>query len=157
MDAILLARAVHVLAVIVWIGGMAMATSVVLPAVRRGELGPDRRQAFHAIEGRFVWQARTAVVLVGLSGFYMVAVLDAWDRFRSPAYWWMHAMAALWLLFMMILFVVEPFFLHRRFAHWSERDPARAWAWLHRGHWVLLCLSMVTVAGAVAGSHGWIF
>jgi hypothetical protein len=65
MDDVLLARALHVLAVVVWIGGVAMATTVVLPAVRRGDLGPDRLTAFQAIEHRFVWQARSAVIIVG--------------------------------------------------------------------------------------------
>lgn len=154
MDTIVLARVVHVLAVIVWIGGMTMATSVVLPAVRRGELGADPKQAFHAIESRFVWQARTAVLLVGLSGFYMVAALNLWDRFQSIGYWWMHAMVTLWLLFVVVLFIAEPFFLHRRFARWSAQDPLRAWTWLHRTHWFFLCLSALTVIGVVAGSHG---
>jgi hypothetical protein len=26
---------------------------------------------------------------------------------------------------------------------------------LNRAHWVLLALSLVTICGAVAGSHGW--
>jgi hypothetical protein len=30
-----------------------------------------------------------------------------------------------------------------------------AFAFLHRAHWVLLCLSIITVLGAVAGSQGW--
>jgi uncharacterized membrane protein len=71
MDDIILARALHVLAVVIWIGGVAIATTVVLPAVRCGDLGEDRLQAFQAIEHRFVWQARTAVIVVGLTGHYM--------------------------------------------------------------------------------------
>lgn len=155
MDTIALARVIHVLAVIVWIGGMSMATSVILPAVRRGELGSDQAGSFHAVERRFIWQARVAVLLVGLSGFYMVAALDLWGRFSEASFWWMHAMVALWSLFMFILFVAEPFLLHRKFARWSEQAPAQSWAWLHRSHWVFLSLSALTVIGAVAGSHGW--
>lgn len=155
MDIIVLARALHVLAVIVWIGGVAMATTVVLPAVRAGGLGPDRRAAFNAVEHRFVWQARTGVLLVGLTGFYMVAALGLWDRFESVSFWWMHAMVCVWLLFAFILFIAEPFVLHRHFERWSRNSPETAFAWLHRIHWVLLFLSLVTVFGAVAGSHGW--
>jgi hypothetical protein len=36
----------------------------------------------------------------------------------------------------------------------TER-PEVAFARLHRAHWILLGLSLVTVFGAVAGSHGW--
>jgi uncharacterized membrane protein len=154
LNDVIIARAVHVVAVVIWIGGVSMATTVVLPAVRRGHLGKDRLQAFQAIERRFVWQARTAVILVGLTGLYMVWRLDLWDRFRSATFWWMHAMACLWLLFAFVLFVGEPFILQRHFHGWATTQPERALAWLRRAHWVLLVLSIVTIVGAVAGSQG---
>lgn len=43
MNDAILARALHVLGVVIWTGGVAMATMVVLPAVRRGGLGANRR------------------------------------------------------------------------------------------------------------------
>ena len=104
MDDVIIALALHVLAVVIWIGGVSMVTTVALPAVRRGDLGQDRLRAFQAFEHRFVWQARSAVILVGLTGFYMVARLDLWDRFRGLTFWWMHAMACLWLIFAFVLF-----------------------------------------------------
>lgn len=155
MDDVIIARALHVLAIVVWIGGVMMATTVVLPAVRRGDLGADRLKAFQAIEHRFVWQARTAVIVVGLTGFYMSARLDLWGRFQSAQFWWMHAMVCVWLLFTLMLFVIEPFILHRYFHKWAMAAPDLAFAWLHRAHWVLLALSLVTIFGAVAGSQGW--
>ena len=42
LDAVAIARALPVLAVVILIGGVSMATSVVLPAIRRGEIGNDR-------------------------------------------------------------------------------------------------------------------
>ena len=155
MDYIALARGVHVLAVVIWIGGVSMATSVALAAVRAGELGPDKLSAFHNFERRFVWQARTAVLLTGLSGIYMLARLHLWDRFLSIQFWWMHAMVCVWLLFAFVLFVAEPLILHRRFERLAKSEPDRAFAWLQRVHWFLLGLSYLTIFGAVAGSHGW--
>jgi uncharacterized membrane protein len=154
---IAIARALHVLAVVIWIGGISMVTTVVLPAVRRGALGADKIQAFRAVEHRFVWQARAAILLVGLSGFYMAARLDLWPRFRSVSFWWMHAMVGLWLLFTIILFVAEPLLARRRPRKPQPSTPDAALAWLTRMHWVLLILSLVTVFGAVAGSQGWSF
>jgi uncharacterized membrane protein len=155
MDDVIIARALHVLAVVIWIGGVAMATTVALPAVRHGELGSDKFQAFQAIEHRFAWQVRTAIIVVGLTGFYMTWRLDLWDRFRTVGFWWMHAMVCLWLLFAFVLFIAEPFILHRHFRGWATARPEVAFAWLHRAHWVLLALSVVTILGAVAGSQGW--
>lgn len=155
MDEVVLARALHVLAVVIWIGGAAMATSVILPAIRRGHLGHDRLKAFHAIERRFIWQARTAAIIVGITGFYMVARLDLWGRFSSATFWWMHAMVGVWLLFMFVLFVAEPLILRRHFHGWATARPKLAFAWLQGAHWLLVGLSLITILGAVAGSHGW--
>jgi uncharacterized membrane protein len=63
MDDVVIARALHVLAVVIWIGGVSMVTTVALPAIRRGALGGDWLQALSAIEHRFAWQARIAVVI----------------------------------------------------------------------------------------------
>ena len=155
MTDVVIARALHVLAVVVWIGGVSMVTTVALPAVRLGDLGENRLQAFQAIEHRFVPQARVAVAVVGLTGFYMAWRLDLWGRFRIAEFWWMHAMVGVWLLFAFVLFVAEPFILHRHFDRWAIAQPKAAFAWLYRAHWVLLLLSVATIAGAVAGSQGW--
>lgn len=155
MNDVILARALHVLAVVVWIGGVAMATGIILPAVRRGDLGPDRLKAFSAIERRFKPVARTAVLIVGLSGLYMVARLEIWDRFTSAEYWWMHAMVGVWLLFAFVLFIASPFILHGRFKRWATERPDIAFSWLERAHWVLLVLALIATFGAVTGSHGW--
>ena len=41
----------HVLAVVIWIGGVAMVTTAVLPAVRRGDLGPNRLRSSRPSSG----------------------------------------------------------------------------------------------------------
>ena len=143
------------LGVVIWIGGVAMVTTVVLPAIRRGALGADRLAAFQAVERRFVWQARAAVIIVGLSGVYMMAARGNWDQLASAAFWWVHAMIFVWLLFAFILFIAEPLVLHRRLRTWATMEPDRTFAWLHRAHCGLLALSLITILGAVAGSHGW--
>jgi hypothetical protein len=53
-----------------------------------------------------------------------------------------------------MLFVLEPFFPNRGSAQGAERDPHGTFARLARLDWILLVLSLVTIAGAVAGSHG---
>lgn len=155
MNDVIAMRALHVFAVVIWIGGLSMMTTVILPALRRGDLGQNHAEVFEAIERRFVWQARSAVLLVGLSGLYMLWRLDLWARFRTMAFWWMHAMVLLWLLFAFILFVAEPLILHSRFLRSLRARSGIALSRLQRAHRVLLLLSLITVLGAVAGSHGW--
>ena len=151
----ILARVLHVLGVVLWIGGVAMVTTVLLPATRRLKSPEERVQFFERIEAGFARQARWTVLITGLSGFYLVYVLDAWNRFGQIAYWWMHAMVLLWVIFMLMLFVLEPLWLHRWFQRAAQRHPERTFALIQWLHWLLMAVSLLTVAGAVAGSHRW--
>jgi uncharacterized membrane protein len=83
MDDTTIARTVHVVAVVLWIGGVGFVTTVLLPAVRRMKSPAERVAFFDNIERRFAWQARVTTLLAGLSGLYMLIRLDAWDRFLS--------------------------------------------------------------------------
>jgi hypothetical protein len=67
----------------------------------------------------------------------------------------MHAMIGIWLLFAFILFIAEPFILHRRVRQFAKTQPDHALRQMQRSHWILLALSSITILGAVAGSHGW--
>ena len=157
MDPAVITRALHVLGVVLWIGGVAFVTTVLLPAVRRLKPPEERVEFFETLERRFAWQARGTTLLVGATGFHLVAAWDLWGRFASPAYWWMHAMVAVWAIFTVMLFVAEPLFLHRRLIERAKRDPEGTFRRIERMHWVLLAISLVTVLGAVAGAHGWVF
>jgi uncharacterized membrane protein len=154
VDDVTIARAVHVLSVVLWIGGVAFVTTVILPAVRRLNGTEDRLTFFDKFERRFAWQARITTLFAGLTGLHMVIRLDLWDRFLSISFWWMHAMALVWLLFVLMLFVAEPLFLHRWLVARARANPDATFRLIERLHWCLLTLSVVTILGAVAGSHG---
>lgn len=157
MDDLTLARAIHVAAVVHWIGGVSFVTLVLLPGVRRLAAPHDRARLFETVEGAFSWQAKVSVTLAGLAGFWMTHRLNAWDRFLEPGFWWMHAMVAIWLVFTLVLFVFEPLFLHRWFRERAARDPEGAMQVVLRGHRILLTLSLVTVFVSVLGAHGALF
>lgn len=154
MDDVTIARALHVLAVVHWIGGLTMVTAVVLPAARRGPEGTRQLALFETIEARFSRQAKVSVTIAGLTGFYMTHRLAAWGRFLDPDYWWMHAMVFLWATFTIVLFVAEPLVLHAWFERQAARDPDRALAIVQGAHWLLLILSAATIGAAVLGAHG---
>ncbi len=154
MEGLAIARALHVLAIVWWIGGVAMVTTVLLPNATRSE---DGLALFEKAERRFSLQAKIATLLAGASGFYMVERLQLWPRFAMPGYWWMGAMVGVWLLFSIVLFVAEPLFLDRWFRRRAAADPRAALRLAQRFHWVMLLLSLATIFGAVAGSHGVLF
>ncbi len=151
------ARIIHIIAIVIWIGGVYMVTTVIIPAVKKMNSKENKIAVFEKIEGRFSNHAKVATVLTAISGFYMVYKLDAWDRFESIRFWWMHAMVLIWFIFSLILFFLEPFLLHKVFKKFADKNPEKTFNILHRAHWVLLLLSIITIIGAVAGSHGWYF
>jgi len=113
-DDLLIARALHVLAVVHWIGGVGFVTLVVLP-LARSRSAVEALQMFEQVERGFAAQVRVSIPLAGAAGLWMTWRMDLWERFFDPHFWWMAAMAA------------------------------------------LLALAAVTVLGAVAGSHGFMF
>jgi len=157
MDDITIARALHVLAVVHWIGGVTLVTLVILPAIARTAEPTRRLPLFEAIEGRFSSQARLSVTLAGLTGFYMTHRLGAWDRFVDPGFWWMHAMVLVWAVFTGILFIAEPFFLNPWVRQRAGRDPAGTFTSIQRAHAALLTASLLTVGAAVLGAHGMLY
>jgi len=150
VDDVTIARALHVLSVVLWIGGVSFVTTILLPAAGKLKAPEERMAFFETAERRFARQARFTTVLAGLTGFYMVVRLDLWDRFLFVEYWWMHAMLGTWLLFMLMLFVAEPLVLQQ----WAKTDPGSTFKLVERLHWILLPLSLITLLGAVLGSHG---
>jgi uncharacterized membrane protein len=154
LPSVVLARIVHVLGIVIWIGGVAFVTTVLIPAIRKLPSAAERIQLFEQLEGRFASQARIATLLTGGSGFYMLQSMGAWNRYLDPAFWWTHLMTFVWLAFTIVLFVLEPAFLHRNFVALATRDSDRAFRLLHRMHWLLLTLSVAAIIGAVAGSRG---
>jgi len=114
-----------------------------------------RLRAFVQFESRFAPQARVWVAIAGLSGLFLVVRLGLWARFASAHYWWMHAMVGLWLVFAAMLYVLEPLVLHARLkAAVDTPAGARLFGRMERLHQGLFVVALITVLGAVAGSHG---
>jgi uncharacterized membrane protein len=153
IDDLALARALHVLFVTHWIGGVAFITLVALPLALANEDGAHGWALFEAIERRFSAQVRVSIPLAGATGLWMTWRLDLWSRFADADFWWMDAMAGLWALFMLIVFVVEPL-VHARLEAMAARSPGVALRRLTLAHVVLLTLAIVTILGAVGGAQG---
>ena len=139
--------AVHVLAMVWWIGGVAMLTATLLPIFNRLPAAA-RIQRIRELEQRFANQARTAVVVVGISGFWMLGLTGGSARLQFAYGWWIDLMLLVWVLFAMMLFVAEPL-----------RLPARM-GLIHRPrvflalHALLLVLALLAIGCGVIGARG---
>jgi uncharacterized membrane protein len=155
MDDMTIARALHIIAIIAWIGGVFMVTMVILPAVRKLADPEDQIRTFEEIEGRFAFQAKFLTLLAAITGAYMLSATNSWDRYLDLENWWLHAMTVIWFMFTMILFVIEPLFLHKFFIRKAKSNPDLAFKLALRLHQFMLTISLITVFGGIVGVHGW--
>ena len=84
MNEFALARVIHVLAVVLWIGGVAMVTTVLIPIIRTTPSDANAVEMFERFEKRFAWQVKFVILIAGGSGFYMLDFIDAWNRYSEP-------------------------------------------------------------------------
>ena len=135
--------AIHVLSVVWWIGGVFTVTTSLLPLFNRLP-ADDRVQWIKRFEECFANQARIAILLAGISGFWMYALLPG----EITHTWWIGLMLLVWVLFAIMLFVAEP--LHLPVQLGVIRSP-RKFLVLHA---VLLALALATIACGVIGARG---
>jgi uncharacterized membrane protein len=154
IDDLALARAIHVLAVVHWIGGVFVVTTIVLPRARALLDAQEAVAAFEDFEQRFASQARISILLAGLSGAYMLTKIGAWNSLQNASFWWLHLMIAVWILFALVIYVLEPLVLHRLFHEFALRNKDRTFAvatWLHAA---ALTLAVLALGAGVVGAHG---
>ena len=65
MSEFAVAMVIHVLAMVLWVGGVGMATTVVIPIVRRLPADANTVEMFEAIQKRFAWKAMFMVLIAG--------------------------------------------------------------------------------------------
>jgi uncharacterized membrane protein len=124
-----LLKAVHVLAVVLWVGGMAFAHFFLRPSL--ATLEPAQRlRLMQAVLGRFLAAVLLAVALVLGSGLWMIGrvarqAAQGGARFDWPPTWVL--MTALGVL-MMAIFGHVRFVLYRRLAAALEREDLQAGA-----------------------------
>ncbi len=135
--------AFHVLGVVWWVGGVAMVTATLLPIFNR--LPADERiQRIKQLEGRFANQARIAVLVVGITGFWMYSIVP-----EAIAHsWWVGLMLLVWVLSTVMLFVAEPLRLPAKL---GVIHKPRAFLVIHA---VLLALALAAVFCGIVGARG---
>lgn len=154
-DLFVLARTIHVVAIVFWIGGVAFITTTLLPTINKVVDKEQRVLLFEQLEHKFAWHAKLATLATGVSGYYMLDFLNAWQRYQELQYWWLHLMTFVWLIFSLVLFVLEPLFLHRWFIEQAKKDSNKSFKLLQKMHYILFSISILAVVGAVGGSHGY--
>jgi uncharacterized membrane protein len=126
-------KTVHILSIVVWIGGMVFAHFFLRPAVAQLE-PPVRLRLMHDVLGRF-FRAVLAVSLLALTtGLWMLGrvakqVVQSGGHFEMPLAWWVMTVLG---IAMVAIFMHIRFALYKRFsgmvanADWSSAGSALA-------------------------------
>lgn len=134
-----LLKAVHVLAVLLWVGGMAFAHFFLRPSLTVLE-PPQRLALMHAVLGRFFRAVLWATAAVLLTGFWMLGrVARQFHAMDAPIVWpWT------WWLMAVVGVVMVGIFGHIRVVRWPRMDRA-----VRAGDWP-------AAGAALAGIRQWV-
>jgi uncharacterized membrane protein len=145
--------AVHVLGVVIWIGGVAFVTTTVFPMIMRMEGSLEKVLFFQGVEHRFAKIAKAMVTLVGLTGLGLLQLTGEWDILFTLNGIGPTIMLIVWTLYVLILFFEARLF-KVIFGGGAQHDTARVFFHLTVFHWVILGMSLLAVAVGVWAGHG---
>ncbi|MBC8414529.1 MAG: hypothetical protein ISR96_06885 [Nitrospira sp.] len=137
---------VHVISIVVWIGGVAFVTLVTFPMIRRENNSLEQVMMFQGVEHRFALIAKSMVILVGLSGLYLIL-----EKGMDAGVW---LMIFIWSFYAALLFGLEKIIFEKLFSKPGEKaDMNKVFALLQGFHWIVLALSFLAIGAGLWTAH----
>lgn len=151
----------HVLAVILWIGGLAFVTGIVLPMAIKTPDPLQKVLTFQRVEHRFAPLAKAYNIIVGLTGFFMVWQ-TGWHRlYFTSGGWALTFMTAVWVFWFIMLMGLEPIvirkMLDRMAREGANMDIDGIFRKVRTLHWLMVGVSLAAAAAGVVFAHGQAF
>lgn len=151
LDTILLI--IHVICVIIWIGGVAFVTIVIFPMLYRTEGSLEKALLFQGVEHRFAGMVKWLIAIVGVTGFWLLS-----DKYGFAILFQARGLGILimliaWAFYTGVLLSERKIFA-RIFADPEKIDMDRALKIINAMHWFLLTVSFTAVAAGVWFGHG---
>ena len=141
-----IALIIHVLAVVIWIGGVAFVTMIMFPIIQRTDNSLEQVMMFQGVEHRFGKIAKVMVILTGISGFYLLSI----KGFGIGA----GIMIFVWTLYASLLFFLEKPLFKRLFeTPGKQLDTKQIFLRLQVFHWIILVLSFSAIAAGIWVGH----
>ena len=145
--------AIHVLGVVIWIGGVAFVTMIVFPMLTRMEDSFEKVLLFQGIEHRFARIAKVSHAVVGLTGGWLLYETGEWRILFSMAGIGPTLMLLVWVFYLLVL-TFEGKIFSKIFGGKAQQAPEKVFSLLSRFHWVVLGLSLLAVGVGVWSAHG---
>jgi len=144
---------IHVIGVVIWIGGVAFVTMIVFPMIMRMEGSFEKMLFFQGVEHRFARIAKACVVIAGITGFWLLYLTNGWGILFTKGGIGPTLMLVVWTFYLFVL-LFEGKLFKVIFKGESQRDTAQIFFRLSAFHWVVLGLSLFTIATGIWAGHG---
>lgn len=153
---------IHLLSVILWIGGLAFVTFNVFPAIYRETDSLKKVLLFQRIEHRFSAQARILSLLTGITGIAMVYIGNWWVWLTGDGLSTLKGMSLLFMIIMwafwtVLLFGLEPIIIRKMLKKYElnhdKYEIDDVFKRVNILHYVLLTLTLIACAGGAMFAH----
>lgn len=148
-----LLAAVHVAAVVLWIGGVAFVTTVIFPRLLAAEDPLEQVVLFQGVEHRFAGLARYYLWITGITGALSLYATGSHRYLFKPETAGISLMIVVWVLYFLVL-TFEKRVMKALFDKPGKPGTEAIFRALNVFHWVILGLSMAAVTLGVWQGHG---
>ena len=149
---------VHLLTVILWIGGLGFITTMVFPIILRTPDALAKVLLFRRIEHRFAGTARIYNLVTGASGIVMVLLMGWQSLYTKRQGLPLLVMTLIWVFWFVMLFGLEPLIirkmLERMMKDTEKMDIDAVFSRMNRMHWLLLVVSLIAATSGAVFAHG---
>ncbi len=144
---------IHVICVIVWIGGVTFVTTVIFPMMYLTEGSLEKALMFQRVEHRFAGMVKWLIGIVGVTGFWLLYAKYGFGILAQAHGIGVIIMIFAWAFYTTVLLLERKIF-GRIFADPEKIDMDQALKLINIMHWFLLTISYAAVAGGVWFGHG---
>lgn len=143
----IIALVIHVISVVIWIGGVAFVTMITFPMIQRAENSLEQVMMFQGVEHRFSKIAKVLVILTGLTGLSLL-----YEKGLSFGVW---VMIVLWTVYAALLFGLEKLIFKKLFSPQTDEqyDTKKVFTILQTFHWIVLLVSFFAIAAGIWTAH----
>lgn len=145
--------AIHVITIVLWIGGVAFVTIIIFPMLLRMEGSIEKVIFFQGVEHRFAKLAKIYVTIAGVTGFLILYINNGYAILFTSDGIGITLMLIAWLFYVLVLLFEKKIFM-KLFSQPEKLDTAKIFFRLSLFHWVILVLSLVAVGAGVWTGHG---
>ncbi len=148
-----LSAALHVIGVVIWIGGVAFVTLVLFPMIHEMTDPMEKALLFQRVERRFARIVRVILVVVGLTGLYNLMAKGLYDLMPTAAGFWLDLMIAVFVVYALLIFGLEKALFKRVFKDVKNMNADQIFFRMTVFHWFVLGISLLAVGAGVVGTY----